>query len=82
MPPTLPQTYQILELELLRIKVAHLEWQNAQLHAQQLASSREALIRKTLLGYVAEEELERYVIDLEAGTIRPREEAPGWEPTP
>ena len=71
----LEHTYQVSELDLLRIKVAHLEWQNAQLQAQQLAQAREAVIRKTMLAQVAEEDLERYVIDLEAGIIRPREES-------
>lgn len=79
-------TQALPELDVLRIKVAHLECQVAQLQAQlqlqQLQTSRDALIKKTLLAYVCEPELDHYVIDLEAGTVRPREEVPVWEPTP
>ena len=82
MASALDHTHQVSELELLRIKVAHLAWQNAQLQAQRLAQARDAVIRTTLLAYVAEADLDQYVIDLDAGTVRPRDEGPGWDPTP
>jgi hypothetical protein len=74
------QTQPLSEVELLRIKVAHLEFQLAQLQAQMqltnLNTSREALIRTTLAQYVGTADAEQYVIDLEAGVIRPRSEEP------
>ena len=69
------QTYQVPEVELLRIQVAQWQWQVALLQAQQLGTRREELVRALLLAYVPAGEIEQYVIDLEAGTIRPREES-------
>lgn len=75
MPTT---TQRIPEVDLLRIKCAHLEYQLAQQQVQQLSERRDALIRHTLLAFVEEEDLEQYVIDLEAGMVR-RREPPGRE---
>lgn len=79
--PTTPQIHAIEEVELLRIKVAHLEYQLAQVQAQmqlqQLSTSREALIKQAMRAHVPEEDLEQYVIDLEAGVLRPREQPEG-----
>jgi hypothetical protein len=74
-----PAPSQILaEVDLLRIKVAHLEFQLAQLQAQMQLSNlnrqREELIRTTLAQHVGDADADQYVIDLDAGVIRPRTE--------
>lgn len=76
-PQREPLKAPIPELERLRIQVAHLSLQVAQLQTQiqlqPLIDHRDQLIRHTLLAYVAEDEIEQYVIDLDAGLVRPRD---------
>ena len=71
MPPLVPS--HVADVERLRLHVAQLQWQVAQLQAPQRGTPREALGRATLRAYVPAEKVEQYVIDLDAGLIRPRE---------
>ena len=77
MSSSLAPTRPLPEVELLRIKVAHLEWQVAQLQAHiqltQLSQHREALITQALRAQVPEDEVESYVIDLDSGRIHPHD---------
>lgn len=86
MPPAPPQTLPLPEVDVLRIKVAHLEFQLAQVQAQMqlmpLSQQREALMKQALRAQVPEEEVEQYVIDtgsrpvqaLESGLVRRRDQ--------
>lgn len=80
MAQALPSSFTspIPEVALLTITVAHLEVQVAQLQAQiqllQLTQRRETLIRQTLLAYVPAAEVEQYVIDLDSGLVRRRDQ--------
>jgi hypothetical protein len=64
------------ELELLRIKVAHLTFHLAQMQAQTLLETRERLMRETVGRYVAAEEVEYYQVDLDTGVVQRRADAP------
>ena len=69
-----PPRYTLAEVELLRVKVAQLSIELAQMQTQRLAADCQALIRETLLRYVAVTDVEHYAIDLNAGLIVSRHE--------
>ena len=73
-----PSRSTLSEIELLRLKVAHLTLElalaQAQANVQRLEQIRAALIRQTLLNHVRAEDVDGYGIDLDAGTILPHQQ--------